>query len=309
MIDANKLLAGLAAAAVLLGSPAAAPAQDAARAAKAPEKLVFAFQKQKDPRKVQANAEKVAEFLSKEIGVPVEVLVPASYGATVQAIVSNKAQVAYVSALPYLLAREEAPVDLIIAEVRDGKTDYNSIWVVRKDSDVKSLADLKGKRMVFTSPTSTSGYVMAYSRLVDEGLLKPKQDPKEFFSNVTYGGGYDKALLAVLNGQADAAAVSDYTMEGPKADVYLKPEQREQLRILTRTPGVPTHGIAVRGDLPEELRNRIASALLKLSDEHPELLADVYGASKLTRVEGDKHVVGAIKALENTGLGLKKLVE
>src|SRR5690606_14183244 len=106
------------------------------------------------------------------------------------------------------------------------------------------------------------------SRLVDEGLLKPKQDPKEFFSNVTYGGGYDKALLAVLNRQADAAAVSDYTMEGPKADVYLKPEQREQLRILTRTPGVPTHGIAVRGDLPEELRNRIASALLKLSDEH-----------------------------------------
>ncbi len=276
---------------------------------KTPEKLVFAFQKQKDPRAIQETAEKVAEYLGKEIGVPVEIMVPASYGATVQALVSSKAHVAYVSALPYILAKNEAPVELILAEVRDGKTDYNSIWVVGKDSPYKKLADLKGKRMVFTSPTSTSGYVMAFSRLVDDGLLKAKQDPKEFFSNVTFGGGYDKALLAVINEQADAAAVSDYTMEGPNADKYLKADQRAKLRVLTRTSGVPTHGIALRSDLPAELKGKIEASLLKLSKEHPELLADVYGASTLTKVDGDKHVVGATKALENTGLGLKKLVE
>lgn len=276
---------------------------------KNPDKLVFVFQKQKDPRKIQETAEKVAELVGKEVGIPVEVVVPSSYGASVQALVSNKAQVAYVSAMPYLLAKEEAPVELIVAEERNGKTDYNSIFVVAKDSPYKSLEDLKGKHMIFTSPTSTSGYVMAVSRLVNDGLLKKQQDPKEFFNKVSFGGGYDKALLAVANGQADACAVSDYTMEGAKADVYLKPADRAKLRILTRTPGVPTHGICVRTDLPKETREKIKAALLALSEKSPELLADVYGASKLVDVDSDEHVKGAKQALENTGIGVKKLVE
>lgn len=273
-----------------------------------PEKIVFVFQKQKDPKAVQESADKVAEFLTKEVGIPIEVLVPTSYGASVQAVVSNKAQVAYVSALPYLLAKKEAPVRLIVAEERNGKTDYDSIWVVAKDSPYQSLKDLEGKRMAFTSPTSTSGYIMAYYRLITEGLLKPKQDPKEFFSTVTFAGGYDRALLAVANGQADACAVSDYTMEGPKADVYLKPEQREKLRILTRTGGVPTHGILVRTDMPKETQEKIQSGLLKLSEEQPKLLSDVYGASKLVKVD-DSHTEKTADAMEKTGLSVEKMVQ
>lgn len=276
--------------------------------AKTPEKIVFVFQKQKDPKAVQESADKVAEFLTREVGVPIEVMVPTSYGASVQAVISNKAQVAYVSALPFLLAKKEAPVRMIVAEERNGRTEYDSIYVVAKDSEIQSLEDLKGKRMVFTSPTSTSGYIMAFYRLITEGLLKPKQDPKEFFSTVTFGGGYDRALLAVANGQADACAVSDYTMEGPKADVYLKADQREKLRILTRTGGVPTHGICVRTDLPKDVQDKLAAGLLKLSDEQPKLLSDVYGASKLVKVD-DSHTAKAADAIEKTGLSVEKMVE
>lgn len=285
-------------------------AQDtAALTATKPEKIVFVFQKQKDPKAIQESADKVAEFLTKEIGTKVEVMVPTSYGATVQALISNKAQAAYASALPFLLAKAEAPVKMIVAEERNGKTSYNSIFVVAKDSPYQSLADLKGKRMVFTSPTSTSGYVMAFYRLIQDGLLKPAQDPKEFFSTVTFGGGYDKALLAVANGQADACAVSDYTMEGPKVDLYLKnKEDRDKLRILAKTPGVPTHGVCVRTDLPQDLQDKLQAALLKLSEQHSELLADVYGASKFTKV-GDDHVEVAAKAIKDTGLDIKEVTK
>lgn len=284
-------------------------AQQQENSSKTPEKIVIAFQKQKDPRKIKETADRVGEEISREIGVPVDVVVPSSYGAVVQALVSDKAHVAYVDGLSFLLARQEAPVALILAEERKGRTSYDSIFVVAKDSEFQSLSDLKGKHMIFTSPTSTSGYVMAYSRLVNEGLLEKREDPKNYFGKVSYGGGYDKALLAVLNGQADVAAVSDYTMEGPKADVYLKPEQRQKLRILTRTPGVPTHSIVIRSSLPEDLQEKIKNALLKLSNEKPELFADVYGASKLVEVQGDEHVAKAVEALENTGLGLGNLVK
>jgi phosphonate transport system substrate-binding protein len=274
-----------------------------------PERLVFAFQKQKDPQSVREDADRVARFLSEELGIPVEVHVPASYGASVQALVSNQAQVGYLSAVPFLLARQESPMKLLLAEVRNGRTDYDSIFVVRRDTSRQTVADLKGAKMAFTSATSTSGYVMPFSRLVNDGLLEKGQEPKEFFGETRFAGGYDRALLAVLNGQADVCAVSDYTMEGPKADVYLNADQRDQLRILDRTGGVPTHLICVRGDLPASLQDRIRQALLKLSQEQPELLADVYGASEFREVDEDQHLRSAVQALQNTGLSLKGLVE
>lgn len=274
-----------------------------------PSRITFAFQKQLDPRELQRTTQELTAFLEERLdGVRVDVVVPASYGATVQALVSNRAQVAYVSALPFLLAREEAPVRFLLAEVREERTEYDSIFVVAADSPFQTLEDLRGKRMMFTSATSTSGYVMPYSRLVDEGLLEKRQSPTAFFGSINYAGGYDRALLAVANGQADACAVSAYTMEGPKADLYMDAARRANLRILTRTSGVPTHGISIRSDLPEELQERIKAALLALSEERPDLLADVYGASSLVEVDEEEHLAGAVSALDNTGLGLRGLV-
>ena len=162
---------------------------------------------------------------------------------------------------------------------------------------------------MFTSPTSTSGYVMAYSRLGDEGLLEAKQKPDAFFSTAEFANGYDKALLAVLNGQADACAVSDYTMEGPKAGAYLTTEDREGLRVLSQTPGVPTHLIGARADLPQDLRDAIKAALLEVSRDNADMLADVYGAARFVESTAERHLVGAVKALTNTGLAAQALVK
>ena len=288
--------------------PETRPAEPAAKPA--PAKLVIAFQKQKDPAAVQDSADKVAAVLTERLGMPVEVLIPANYSASVQALASGKAHVAYVSAIPYLLARQEAPVRVVLAEVRDDKTAYDSIFVVRKDAPYETLDELRGKTMMFTSPTSTSGYVMALSRLVNEGHVTKQGDPAEFFGRVGFAGGYDRALLAVLNGQADACAVSDYTMTGPKADLYLNEEQRSQLRILTRTSGVPTHLICVRSDLPKQLQENITEGFLHISENSPEVLADVYGASTFAVVEDEKkHLEKAVEALDNTGLAPEKLVK
>lgn len=272
-----------------------------------PERLVFVFQKQSDPRSIQRTADRVAEQLTERLGRPVEVVIPASYSASVQAVVSGRAHVAYMSSIPFLLTREEAPFEILLAEERDGKTDYSSIIVVHRDSEFQTLEDLRGKRMMFTSPTSTSGYVMPYSRLVNEGLLEPREDPRRFFGSVNFAGGYDRALLAVFNRQADVCAVSDYTLLGDKADIYSTPEMREGLRVLTATEGVPTHLVGIRSDLPRELIDATREALLAISEESPELLADVYGAARFVPTEDDEHVKKSVEALNNTGLAARNL--
>lgn len=289
---------------VLVGVVNAARADD-------PQRLVFAFQKQKDPAQIQASAAKVGAFLSERLGIPVDVYVPTDYAASVQAMVSGKADIMYSDSIPFLLARRDAQARLLLAEQRTdaqgrARTDYDSVFVVRNDSPLSSIQDLvrhaADTRVCFTSPTSTSGYVMAYRRLVNEGLLKPRQDPREAFKSVAFGGSYTLALEQVLTGQADVCAVSFYTVEGDSADRYLPQDKRKQLRILARTPNVPTHIVSVRGGISDALADRIRQALLALSDEHPDLLADVYGAKKLVEVDPQEHVAATVEAMGYLGI-------
>lgn len=279
--------------------------------------LVFAFQPQRDPASIRAAADQMAAAVSRVLGRPVEVLIPGAYTATVQALVARQADVAWLSSLPFLLARRDGGARLILAEVRTdpsgkARTDYDSVLVVRADSPLRSFADFRREakrlRMCFTSPTSTSGYIIPYSRFVAEGMIKRREPVERAFAQVSYGGGYTQALEQVAQGRADVAAVSDYTMEGPRADVYLPAATRARLRVLERIPGVPTHLVAVRGGLEPALARRIQAALLQVSRENPKLLSDVYGASALAAVDEARHVRATVDAIERTGLPIQGLV-
>jgi phosphonate transport system substrate-binding protein len=298
------------------GGSAETADEDGAAASADARPLTVIFQKQKDPAAIREQAEALAAELSERLGGrEVEPVVPSDYGASVQALVSGQADAAFVSALPFLLARRDGDARLILAEVRpdlqgERRTSYDSVFVAPADSDVTSMADVVARagelRMAFTSTTSTSGYVMAYSRLVDEGVLAPEQDPQEAFGDVIFAGGYTQALDAVLEGRADVAAVSAYTVEGPSADVYTTAEERERLAVVGRTPSVPTHLVCVRGGLPEADAEALAEALLAISAERPDLLEQVYGAAELTRVDPAEHVAAAELAIERLGIELDR---
>lgn len=285
--------------------------------AQAGRPLVFAFQPQKDPAAIRKAADDVAAALSASLAREVQVLVPLAYAATVQALVSRRADVAWLSSLPFLLARRDGGAKLILAEVRTdtrgrARTDYDSVFVVKADSPLRSFADLrrtaKRLRMVFTSNTSTSGFIFPYDRMIREGMLKPKQPPEAAFRSVAYAGGYTQALEQVLTGRGDVCAVSDYTVEGPKRTVYLPEERQQQLRILARTPGVPTHCVAVSAGLTAAEARAVQAALLDLTRTSPALLSDVYGASGLKAVDENAHVAATVKAIERTGLPIQGLV-
>lgn len=273
-----------------------------------PETIVFSFQKQKNPDELAKATALVSEFLSKKIAKKVEVLVPTSYGASVQGLISNKVHIAYMDSLPFILASAETPLEVIAVEKRNGRFEYDSLIVVRKDSPIQSMNDLKGKRIVFSSPTSTSGYLFPLSRLIREKILAKKEDLNKHFLQVSYAGGYDKAILSVAQGQADAASFSDYAFEGPKADLYGTADNRHKLRVLARTPGVPTHLIAASKKLSPELIVKIQAALLALAQEKPELLSSVYGAAQLSK-PGASHVSSTNLALQLTGLEVKSFIK
>jgi len=263
-----------------------------------PDTLSFAFQPQENPEKLQLNAKQMTEFLSKELGMPVKLYLPTDYAAVVEALRAGHAHVAYFSAWPYMLAHSLAGVDIIAAEERNGHTFYYSQWYTRKESGIETLKDAKGKKAAFTAPSSTSGYLFPLAKLVQDGLLKKKGNPMDYFNAVTFAGGYEQALKALVNKQVDVAAASDYAFAR-----YLTPEEQAQVKVISKQGPVPTHCLAAKSTLSKALRAKIQTALLKLNQpEHKDLLKSVYGAEKIVATTHEQHVAALAKALALTGL-------
>ena len=248
--------------------------------------LVFAFQPQENPEGLQLDTERLGEFIAEQTGFEIQIFLPTNYSAVVEALRSENADVAYFSGLPYMKAHEMAGAELLVVEERDGNPFYYSQWYALQDSDIEELADLEGRSVAFTSPTSTSGYLFPVAELIAQGLLEEGGSPDEFLGNFVYAGGYQQALLSLINGRVDAAAASDYALQQ-----YLTDEQREKIRVIAEQGPVPTHGLAIRGSLDEDIKDAVRAALLTLNDdEHTDLLRSVYGAERLVERDHDDHV-------------------
>ena len=258
-------------------TPKEEPKEQPKEAPKEKIKITMAFQPQENPEGLMPNAKKLEEFIESKTDFDVEIFVPTTYAAVVEAMRSKNADVAYLSAWPYLKAHVMADADLLLVEERNGQPFYYSQFYVLKDSKIKTLKDVKGKTIAFTSPTSTSGYLFPMAELVKEKVFDPKDDDPKSVKNFQFAGGYEAALKTMVNGKVDVAAASDYAFER-----YLTPEEQAKVRVLHKQGPVPTHGIAVRADMPMEQKEALKNALLELNkEENKELLKSVYGAEKL----------------------------
>jgi phosphonate transport system substrate-binding protein len=168
-----------------------------------------------------------------------------------------------------------------------------------KEKPYASAKDLAGKPIAFASRTSTSGYVVPVASLVKSQLLKREANPEEFFGkgNVNFGTGYVSAIAKVLDGSVEAAAVSDYVIDGDK---HLKPEEKARLKIVARQGPVPTHVIATANALKRETRNKVEKALTSI----PAELRDQLFNSELVKVNAKTHLRPTKKNFEMTGITL-----
>lgn len=273
-----------------------------------PARIKVVFPGRADSGDLQRKADAVARLLSQEAGLTVDAVV-ADDTAAVEALRANRADVAFLSSRPALKAEQLAGAKLYLAEVRpnySGRHTYRSVFVVRNDSPLQSkastkqsLEQLRGKKMAFTSPTSGSGFIFPVSELVKQGLVPGRDRLDSFFGQVSYGGNYSAALQALLRGQAEVAAVSEYALKPP----YITPEEAKQVRVIAAIPGVPAHGVAIDDDVPAPLREKLINALLKLNQPaNQKLLKDLYNSTELVRVDHTRHLAPMREALQRAGI-------
>ncbi len=259
-------------------------------------RVVIALKPDKDPELMAQERQSLSAFLAKELGRPVDVIIPLTSAVILEGLANGTIDLGYLSATDMINARKIGAADLLLAGEIKGKPSYTSYWVALKDKPYTKVEDLRGKPIAFASRTSTSGYVIPMWDLKKKGLIQTP-NPEEFFgrNNVIYGSGYVSAIERVLSGEAEAAAVSYYVLD---EDKHLTPEQRGRLKMAASQGPVPTHVIAVRASLSASDRALLKTAVERLNQPEHHLLRDRLFTSKLISVDAETHLGGLRAAIE-----------
>ena len=125
-----------------------------------------------NPDKVKGQYQGFKDYMEKTLGIPVELFVANDYAGVVQAMVSDKIDMAYFGGLTYVQARQQAPIVPIVTEVDryTGNSTYCSAIIVPSDSPVQKTSELKGKTFAFGDISSTSGSLFPRIMLDRAGL-------------------------------------------------------------------------------------------------------------------------------------------
>jgi phosphonate transport system substrate-binding protein len=145
--------------------------------------------------------------------------------------------------------------------------------IARRDANIQSLQELKGKRFAWVDPGSTSGYLYPRAMLVEKGL-----DPDATFSQQVFAGGHDKVVIAVMNGQVDAGAISEDFRQRPNV-LQLYPRVMEETIVVQKTADIPNDGVAFNKDLPREIVDKTKQGLINISNrpEGKKFFTDTIG--------------------------------
>jgi phosphonate transport system substrate-binding protein len=181
-----------------------------------------------------------------------------------QALKEGKVDLFHDSVAPTLVLSKWAGSVPVLRQWKYGEADYKGLIVVRKESGINSLAELKGKVIAFEEPHSTSATILP-RMLLEKKKLKLVQIKASDSVNphaVGYIYGSDgNSLNVLITRRADAAATIHRELD------RLKPEIRDSLKILDSTIAVPRNLIAVRRDLDPTLLKELKRVLVDMNKD------------------------------------------
>ena len=205
--------------------------------------------------------EPVAKYLSKKIGINIELKVLTRYGNIIDNFVSLGLDGAFFGSFTYALAHAKIGIEAIARpESLNGISTYHGLIFVRKDSGIRGSKDMAGKSFAFVDKATTAGYVLPLAYFREHGIKDYKTFLKEFY----FTGTHEDAIYDVLNKQVDIGAAKNTVYERLAA---LDKKIENELVILQKSPDVPENGLAVRGDLDNEMKNKLKETLLGMQND------------------------------------------
>lgn len=248
-----------------------------------PKRLRFAVTPFADDDTLRREYSPMAEYLSRTLGLPVDLEIAASYGGVVAQIVAGQVHLAVLSPLVYVEAKAASPSLVVLATpIAEGAPSYASYIVALASSGITDLEHLRGKRLAFVDPFSTSGYVYPMAMLREHGL-----EPETFLKSYVFAGNHTRVVELVLAGEVDAGATYATAVRSFTGDARAV----QELQIVAKTGRIPYDAYCALGSLDADLIASLRAAFLGLStrtDEGREVLAGKLSINGFVEVQ-DSH--------------------
>lgn len=252
-----------------------------------------------DAAVITAGGDVMAAALKEATGLEFKVSVPTSYAATIEEMCASPADtMGFIPSLGYVLANQLCGVDVSFKAVRFGWDVYWAEILVQRDSDIKELKDLAGKKWGYGDVGSTSGYMVPLVMFQEAGIEPGEQ---------VQTGGHSQSVKAVYNGEVDFATVffspplkpegeeawkvgdapeipdelikdckptedgkklmcGDWRVLDARANIREEaPDVVQKVRILDISPSIPNDTLSFGPEFPAELRAKIEQALIDFS--------------------------------------------
>lgn len=226
-----------------------------------------------------------AEWLGGELGVEVVMEDIQTYEMLARKTNEGQLDIVWLPPIVYLHVGKDAVVP-VAASRRGDRDGFETALIVRTDSSVNTLEELKGARAAWVDPWSAAGYVIPRLRMKLNGI-----DPSTLFSSEVFYGTHTAAVRALVAGGADVAATYARVDASGNAIGGGWTEIGVNVRVLATFGEIPADVIAVRATLPVDERKRIGTALIAGSRNKRVrgIIGSIFGADELGPVEPERY--------------------
>lgn len=264
-----------------------------------------------DAKVIEENSKAFKAYLEANTPYKYEITIPQSYVAVVEAFGTKRADIAAFNTFGYILAHDKYGVEAKMTVLRHGLATYQSQFIVKADSPIKTIEDLAGKKVAFVEPASTSGYLLPLKTLKEKNI-----DPKE----TVFAGKHDNVVSMVYTGQVDAGATfysppfkddkGVMQMEDARRLVLTQyPDVEAKVRILTLSEPITNDPIVFRKDMPEEMKTKIVDTMISFigTPAGKDAFKAIYGITDVKRAtDADYDVARAM--LKSSGKSAEELL-
>ncbi len=225
----------------------------------------------------------LAEYLSTNITEYTFQIVPLNFEEIYQAVKDNSIDFIIANSGMYVDFEADYGANRIatLKNLRLGNP-YNifgGVILAKADrKDIETLKDLKGKTFMAVNKTSLGGWQMAWGVMKEEEI-----DPERDLKKLSFGNTHDAVVEAVLKGEVDAGTVRTDTLERMAAEGKIKladfkiiNQQKDpsgKFPFVHSTPLYPEWPFAVAKDIPVEISEKVAGALLNMPKDSPAAIA------------------------------------
>ena len=246
-----------------------------------PATLVFSYTPVEDPAVYENVFADFMEYLAKVTGKRIRWFPAESYAAQVEAMRSGRLHIAGVATGPTAFAVNLAGFIPIVAMQRaDGTVGYTLQLITHRDSPVRTVTDLKGRRVAHVAPSSNSGDIAPRALFKALGV-EPDKDYK-----VLYSGKHDNSIMGVVNKDYDAAPVASTVVERMQARGMFKPGT---LRVVYESTPFPRTAFGVAHNLAPELQEKIKQAFVSFDFKKSKLATEFKDVERFAAINYKDH--------------------